>query len=153
MSVRILIKQTDMPSCVFIKTCWSLSKAYCIPGKLCHFQSSGIFKLQKNGWHYEKTSVIFGLSAPKNIKKHQKIKIKKSKTKNLLPSDLYGQTIYKTGLCINLNQGWGTCGLREHLTWPVSEFSLPKSIQHRVKTKLHVKRVLSKSREDTLPHS
>jgi len=84
-SVRILIKQTDMPSCVFIKTCWSLSKAYCIPGKLCHFQSSGIFKLQKNGWHYEKTNVIFGLSAPKNIKKHQKIKIKKTRPKICCP--------------------------------------------------------------------
>jgi len=70
-----------MPSCVFIKTCWRLSKAYCIPRKLCHFQSSGIFKLQKNGWHYEKTNVIFRLSAPKNIKKHQKIKMKKQDQK------------------------------------------------------------------------
>ena len=77
-----------MPSCVFIKTWWSLSKAYCLPGKLFHFQSSGIFKLQKNGWHYEKANVIFGLRTPKNIKKLQKIKIKKNKTKNLLPSDM-----------------------------------------------------------------
>ena len=76
-----------MPSCVFIKICWSLSKAYCIPGKLCHFQSSGIFKLQKNGWHYEKTNVIFGLSAPKNIKKHQKIKIKKTRPKICCPGN------------------------------------------------------------------
>ena len=74
-----------MPSCVFIKTCWSLSKAYCIPRKLCHFQSSGIFKLQKNGWHYKKTNVICGLSAPKNIKKHQKIKIKKTRPKICCP--------------------------------------------------------------------
>ena len=91
-SVRILIKQTDMPSCVFIKSCWSLSKAYCIPGKLCHFQSSGIFKLQKNGWHYEKTNVIFGLSAPKNITKHQKIKIKKTRPKICCPVNSYSET-------------------------------------------------------------
>ena len=80
MSVRILIKQTDMPSCFFI-TYWNSSKAYCIPGKLRHFQSSGIFKLQKNGSHYEKTNVIFRLSTPKNIKKHQEIKIKKQDQK------------------------------------------------------------------------
>jgi len=78
-----------MPSCVFIRTCWSLSEAYCIPGKLCHFQSSGIFKLQKNGWHYEKTNAIFGLSAPKNIKKHQKIKIKKTRPKIRCPVIIY----------------------------------------------------------------
>jgi len=80
-SVRILIKQTDMPSCVFIKTCWSLSKAYCIPGKLCHFQSSGIF------WHYEKTNVIFELGAPKISKKHQKIKIKNTTPKVRCPDN------------------------------------------------------------------
>ena len=82
-------------SCVFIKTCWSLSEAYCIPGKLCHFQSSGIFELQKNGRNYEITNVIFGPSAPKQIKKHQKIKIKKQDQKSL-PSD------YQT-IPININ--------------------------------------------------
>jgi len=25
-----------------------------------------------------------------------------------------------------VEQGWGTCGPREHLTWPASEFSLVK---------------------------
>ena len=29
-----------------------------------------------------------------------------------------------TGMC--LNQGWGTCGPREFLIWPASEFCLPK---------------------------
>ena len=66
-----------------VKNHWS--KAYCIPGKLCHLQSSGIFKLEKNRWHYEKTNVIFGLSAPKNIKKDQKIKIKKTRPKICCP--------------------------------------------------------------------
>jgi len=42
-------------------------------------------KLQKNGSHYEKTNVIFGLSAPKNIKKHQKIKMKKTRPKIRCP--------------------------------------------------------------------
>ena len=45
--------------------------------KLCHFRSSGIFKLQINGWHCGTPKVIFGLSAQENIKKHQQIKIKK----------------------------------------------------------------------------
>ena len=49
------------------------------------FPKFRIFKLQKNGWHYEKTNVIFGLNAPKNIKKHQKIKIKKTRPKICCP--------------------------------------------------------------------
>jgi len=87
-SVRILIKQTDMPSCVFIKTCWSLSEAYYIPEKLCHFQSSGIFKL-KNGWHYEKTNVIFGLSAPKKHQETPKNQNKKTRPKICCPVIIY----------------------------------------------------------------
>ena len=48
----------------------------------------------------------------------------------------------------NRKPGVETCGPREHLTWPVSEVSLLSySVQHRVKTKLHDKEVLLKSRK------
>jgi len=30
-----------------------------------------------------------------------------------------------------LMQGWGTCGPREHLLWPASEFLLPK-LQYKI---------------------
>ena len=62
-SFTVCLKHTGMPSLFFI-----LYKAYYSPGKMCYFQKTEIRKLHKNGWHYEKTKVMFGLSTPKNHK-------------------------------------------------------------------------------------
>jgi len=43
----------------------------------------------------------------------------------------------------NLEQGWGTCGPREHLIWPASEIRSHVRGQNRVKTKRHDKQVLT----------
>jgi len=43
------------------------------------------FQITEKRLTLQKTNVIFGLSAPKNIKKHQKIKIKKTRPKVCCP--------------------------------------------------------------------
>jgi len=43
------------------------------------------FQITEKRLILRKTNVIFGLSAPKNIKKHQKINIKKTKPKICCP--------------------------------------------------------------------
>jgi len=52
-------------------------------------------------------------------------------------------------------QGWGTCGPREHLIWPASEFSLPTFEQNIASKRSSMISTYSgsKSREVTLPHS
>jgi len=57
--------------------------------------------------------------------------------------------------CMRLHQGWGTCGPREHLIWPASNFAVPK-IEHNIASKWSsmISRYLySKSRYVSLPHS
>ena len=50
---------------------------------MCHFQKTENRKFRKNGWHYEKTKVIFGLSTPKHQDK-----------KNLLPTVIYANFLH-----------------------------------------------------------
>jgi len=75
--------------------------------------------------------------------------------------DRTGMSTEKSVLCAalqnlkHLNQGWGTCGPREHLIWPATEFSLPK-LEYNIASKRSsvIGRYLgSKSREVTRPHS
>jgi len=39
---------------------------------------------------------------------------------------VYHRKCSNISFCVRLYQGWGTCGTREHLIWPASEFPLPK---------------------------
>jgi len=58
-------------------------------------------------------------------------------------------------MAYSIEQGWGTCGPREHLIWPAPEFPLPK-LEHNIAAQGNsmISRYLdSKSKAIALPHS